>query len=80
MLACDTWGMGPNLIQCPFCGSTTAPKVSSDLDLGIYEHHGGLSYTVLCDATPDQGGCGSTCGFFDYIDEAVEAWNTRADE
>lgn len=66
------------LLQCPFCGSLTAPRIeTSD---GLQFHIEYQFYTVICDATPKHSGCGATCGFQETEEEAVEAWNKRAEE
>ena len=60
------------LRECPFCGSTDAPR--------LYTRHGKDGcrdmYIVLCDY--DDGGCGSSSGWYHYPSEAVECWNRRA--
>lgn len=60
------------LKPCPFCGSTDAPR--------LYTRHGKDGwrdrYMVLCDY--DDGGCGSSSGWYHYPGEAVECWNRRA--
>jgi hypothetical protein len=67
------------LIQCPFCGSLTAPHIETNHGLG---HDDGdyMVYTVVCDASPKLGGCGGTCGFQETEEEAIEAWNKRCEE
>jgi hypothetical protein len=66
------------LIQCPFCGSLTAPKVTDNVSLGYAEHIEAFAYAVVCSAAV--GGCGATCGFQETEDDAIEAWNKRCEE
>jgi len=68
------------LIQCPFCGSLTAPHVTNNVDVGYSEYIEHWAYTVVCDASPKLGGCGATCGFQDTAEEAIKAWNRRCEE
>lgn len=67
------------LLQCPFCGSLTAPRVLNNFDLEQYED-GPTIYTVVCSGQVGNGGCGASCGYSETEPEAIEAWNTRADE
>ena len=55
------------LKPCPFCGSATAPKVSSY-----------CGFVVRCRAIT--GGCGAETGRFRDPSEAIAAWNKRADQ
>lgn len=66
------------LIQCPFCGSLTAPRIANSLDMGVLGYTDFYAFTIHCDDEED--GCGATCGYLDTEAEAIAAWNTRADE
>ena len=75
--------------KCPFCGKSetlTIGKASDAFsepdDCGDpmpYMHT--ESYAVTCDASkPDgPGGCGASGGYFPSEDEAIAAWNRRAE-
>ena len=66
------------LKPCPFCGKTNYLIVNES------SHYRGdietKQYTVVCDASGDNLGCGASCGFLENFTEqdAVEAWNSRA--
>lgn len=68
----------PLLLQCPFCGSLTAPRIETSDGLQCNMEY--QFYTVICDASPKLGGCGATCGFHETEEEAIEAWNKRCEE
>lgn len=53
----------PNLRNCPFCGSE---------NIDITDHYQTVVF-VQCDD------CGATFPHFDSKQEAIEAWNRRAD-
>lgn len=65
------------LLPCPFCGKTETLCITRE---PYYWDNTlkGYQYQVVCDASCDNGGCGSSCGFKDSITEAKEAWNRRA--
>lgn len=65
------------LKPCPFCGRIDRVVIAR-------EGHDPSQYQVICDASghadlPNRG-CGGSCGFYDSIDEAVEAWNRRVND
>lgn len=71
----------PELIPCPFCGSTTAPTIMNqyeaqwiDNDMNAEDQ----SMVVCCAAK--KFGCGASTGFCDTAEQAVEAWNRRASD
>ena len=69
--------MMEQLKPCPFCGRTNKliiHEVSHLLDgTGIKQ------YTVVCNASGDNTGCGANCGYWHFTkQEAIEAWNRRA--
>ena len=57
---------------CPFCGGEGKIIVRRGKN-GWRDR-----YSVLCDY--DDGGCGSESGWYHYEQEAIEAWNRRADD
>lgn len=61
--------MENKLLPCPFCGKT---------ETAIWELEGFEPFNccVFCDRT--EGGCGAAGGFGETEDEAIEAWNRRA--
>lgn len=59
------------LKPCPFCGSEPTIRVYRGKD-GWRDR-----YAVLC--RYDEGGCGAESGLYHYENEAVEAWNRRAE-
>ena len=62
----------PDIKPCPFCGKSDCVKFNWEDD-GAYPQ-----VQVICDATKD--GCGSSSGFRDNEEEALELWNTRLEE
>lgn len=78
--------MSVGLKKCPFCGSkavklTTARELEECAnfeDCEDYESSDSCPYiAVVCDFT--EGGCGATSGYKVNEDEAVKAWNNRAE-
>lgn len=68
------------LKPCPFCGGHNLEIISCDEDACCDFHCDGCDdkrYTVCCSAT--QGGCGCASGYKDTKEEAIEAWNRRAE-
>ena len=61
----------PDIKPCPFCGKSDCVKFNWEDD-GSYPQ-----VQVICDATKD--GCGSSSGFTDNEEEALELWNKRVD-
>ena len=59
------------LKPCPFCGSGDAPRLMTRHGKDGWRDR----YYVLCDYS--DGGCGSSSGWYHYIEEAVECWNMR---
>ena len=76
--------MGNELKPCPFCGGdklfvgTIAEVEMQDEDHPDFDNNSRY-YTVVCDYT--EGGCGASCGGSNETEEeAIEAWNRRANE
>lgn len=65
------------LLPCPFCGKTETLCITRE---PYYWDNilKGYQYQVVCDASGNNGGCGSSCGFKDSMTEVKEAWNRRA--
>lgn len=63
--------MSEKLKLCPFCGFTAT--------VGVYYGKNGWRdrYFVMC--RYDEGGCGAESGLYHYKEEAIEAWNRRAE-
>ena len=57
---------------CPFCGKSNCVEFNWEDDEAYPQ------VQVICDATKD--GCGSSSGFRDNEEEALEVWNTRVEE
>lgn len=70
------------LKPCPFCGNTNIHKTNCreledcahfevcDTDI--------LYFAYVCSV--NHGGCGATTGYYETEEEAIEAWNRRADD
>lgn len=68
----------PNLKPCPFCGRVdklNVREIKQILDEIVIKQ-----YSVFCDASGDKTGCGASCGYRRTRNEAVKAWNRRADD
>lgn len=70
------------LKPCPFCGSATAPEVTTESDImGLEEDDKDFKwysqwYAVVCNALED--GCGARSGGQCFLPEqAVKRWNRR---
>ena len=61
--------MAAQLKPCPFCGSETAPTVVSIME---------IEWRVCCKSI--HFGCGAYIAFHDSEQEAIAAWNKRADQ
>lgn len=59
-----------NLKPGPFCGSMTAPKTE-----GVSYHD---VFQVVCD--PARDGCGARSYVYETKEQAITAWNRRADD
>ncbi len=59
------------LKPCPFCGNTPTIRIFRGRD-GWRDR-----YAVIC--RYDEGGCGAESGLYHYEEEAIEAWNRRAE-
>lgn len=84
--------MNEGLKPCPFCGSVTAPKLSSVCECEdcanfeledcpeCYEPRAsdGCIHFVVCSV--NHGGCGASSGWNVEELKAIEAWNRRAGE
>ncbi len=67
----------PNELRpCPFCGNKNVSVVTDNLEysLGFVDF---ADFQVICSTTSK--GCGATSGKYSDKDEAIEAWNRRAD-
>ena len=65
--------MSEELKPCPFCGNTNVYGYKE-----ILPSDDNPQYQVICDWY--YGGCGSSSGYWDSMEECVKAWNRRADE
>lgn len=65
---------------CPFCGSGTAPMITTDAEIegDTFDGDGGISHVVVCDAT--NHGCGAAGGYRGMPDEAIAAWDMRMEK
>ena len=71
------------LIKCPFCGKlkATVATAKQTEECKFYETCSNFEYdecsmfTVVCDV--NQGGCGSSVGYYTTKEEAIRRWNTR---
>ena len=61
----------PYIKPCPFCGKSDCVEFKWEYDEAYPQ------VRVICDATKD--GCGSSSGFKDNEEEALELWNKRVD-
>ena len=80
------------LKPCPFCGSTTAPILSTIWECEMcanfeeedcpecYEttNNDGCMHIVVCDMS--KKGCGASTGWNLKKEKAIEAWNRRTNE
>lgn len=73
------------LKPCPFCGKETTDIVDCSettcafaIDCFCAETCLNKMYAVVCNRT--KGGCGATGGYYRTKEEAIEAWNRRANE
>jgi hypothetical protein len=69
------------LKNCPFCGNTNikltncreleecANFEACDIDIPYFAYVCGIN----------SGGCGASSGYYEHPEEALEAWNRRAD-
>lgn len=65
----------PKLKPCPFCGKTTSVEIDRYSE---YDDNYTSQYAVICNH--NKGGCGSVSGYKNSKTEAIELWNTRAEE
>lgn len=73
------------LAACPFCGHTTAPKITDSMAFqdeigGEFDESNAVYFAVVCDASnPDgPGGCGGMGGFASTETGAIALWSARA--
>lgn len=73
--------MCSELKPCPFCKSQKAPELSSCIDVEACVDFEACEsdgvFCICCDI--NKGGCGASSGFRFTKEEAIEAWNTRAE-
>lgn len=67
--------MENKLLPCPFCGKTNALKFVEDFEIIAIPYSAG-HLRIVCSSS--YGGCGAAGGFRESADEAIEAWNRRA--
>lgn len=70
--------MAEGLKPCPFCGRVDKLKVwktEQRWDHGVIEN-----WRVSCDRSGDNTGCGGSGGAYRTREEAIEAWNRRAND
>lgn len=61
------------LEPCPFCGKTEPVEVKHrETEVFAFEN-----YDVVCDSL--NGGCGASSGYRRTEEDAIAAWNTRAE-
>lgn len=60
------------LLPCPFCGESNSATIDEEDNIDLSENS---YYSVVCNYR--KGGCGSSSGYKETIEEAVELWNTR---
>ena len=67
------------LKPCPFCGRTDTliiHEVSQQLDDTDIKQ-----YTVICNTSGDNAGCGANCGYRHFTKQAaIAAWNKRKEK
>lgn len=64
-----------DLKPCPFCGRNHGLLVTSIHRLDDVKIE---QWSVYCDASGGKCGCGASCGYHASKEEAIEAWNRRA--
>ena len=69
----DEFNAVEELKICPFCGNKDVTIMTRRGKNGWRDY-----FYVLCDY--NDGGCGALSGWYHYVDEAIEAWNKRADD
>ena len=67
------------LKPCPFCGRSDTLSIHEVIrrldDTDIKQ------YTVICNTSGDNAGCGANCGYRHFAkQDAIEAWNKRAEK
>lgn len=62
------------LLPCPFCGSTSVPRIMTERDAREDEDSSDW-LSVCCDARV--GGCGAQSGYRHTQDAAALLWNSR---
>ena len=70
------------LKECPFCGKKVAKyTTAAELEMcvkDVYCYEADCTMKAVVCGVQD-GGCGASTGFFTSEEEAVTAWNRRAD-
>lgn len=68
----EAWEKREKLKPCPLCGSAAALEIDEDRTDG-YEN-----YAIRCNY--NKGGCGTTGGYRETKEKAIELWNKRSGE
>lgn len=77
-----TMDKGKTLKQCPHCGNTNI-KLTNCRALEECANFEACDIAIpyfafVCDV--NIGGCGASSGFYEYPEQALEAWNRRVDK
>lgn len=67
----------PKILPCPFCGSETAPTLTTAAESEGIDQVADDFVSVCC-RVGSLGGCGAASGFFPTSEQAISAWNGRA--
>jgi Lar family restriction alleviation protein len=73
--------MSEKLKPCPFCGKEVAvfTTCKEEEDCAKFEVCEDVGYLcIVCDF--NKGGCGASGGYHETREEAIDAWNRRAEK